>query len=305
MKRLTPHEFIKKAKSIHGDRYDYSRIKYVYATEKVSITCKEHGLFLQSPLNHLKGQGCPKCARNLISDRNRASVGHFINKANNIHNNKYNYDKVDYKNARTKVIITCSTHGDFTQTPTNHLRNHGCPVCSGNKKSDKVDFIEKAIKVHGDKYNYDKVDYKNARTKVIITCIYHGDFKQTPNNHLRGNGCPRCSESRGEKAIGETLKEKNIQYEHEYRFKNLNRLPYDFCIFINNKIGLIEYQGEQHYKTIKFSHSDTRKLEEIIKRDRIKSNFADKQKIPLLVISYENYNEIKRLVENFIRKYFE
>ena len=242
MKRLTPHEFIKKAKSIHGDRYDYSRIKYVYATEKVSITCKEHGLFLQSPLNHLKGQGCPKCARNLISDRNRASVGHFINKANNIHNNKYNYDKVDYK---------------------------------------------------------------NARTKVIITCIHHGDFKQTPNNHLRGNGCPRCSESRGEKAIGETLKEKNIQYEHEYRFKNLNRLPYDFCIFINNKIGLIEYQGEQHYKTIKFSHSDTRKLEEIIKRDRIKSNFADKQKIPLLVISYENYNEIKRLVENLIRKYFE
>lgn len=308
MKRLTPHEFIKKAKSIHGHKYDYREVRFVYASDKVPIICKEHGRFMQRPLHHLeRGQGCPKCSRILIGDKNRMSLEDFIKRAKSIHGNRYSYEQVKYINSSTKVIITCPIHGDFDQTPTNHLKKHGCPACGGNKKADTAEFIEGAKKIHGDEYNYDKVNYKNGQTKVTITCIYHGDFKQRPNNHLRGNGCPRCNMSKGQNKIEKYLKEKGIKYELEYRFqecKNIRPLPYDFCISINNKIGLIEYQGEQHYEIIKFSNSNTQNREGIAERDEIKHNFAVEQKIPLLVISYKEYNEIEKILNKFIQKYF-
>lgn len=103
-----------------------------------------------------------------------------------------------YVGAHDKVIITCSKHGDFKHTPAGHLNGNGCAKCSyesrAAKRSEesKNSFIEKAIDVHGDRYEYTNVEYVNARTKVSITCANHGDFEQTPANHLMGHGCPSC-----------------------------------------------------------------------------------------------------------------
>jgi len=121
MKRLTTEEFIKKAKEIHGDRYDYSKVNYITAKTKVCIICPKHGEFWMEPVNHLSGQNCPKCVGGV-----RLTKEEFITKANEVHNNKYDYSKVDYVNSQTKVCIICPEHGEFWQTPEKHIiRMHG------------------------------------------------------------------------------------------------------------------------------------------------------------------------------------
>lgn len=135
---MTFEEFIQKAKAIHGDKYDYSKVEYVNTITKVSIVCPVHGEFLQSPKKHLYGQGCSKCHH--ISLANRFSLGQdeFIKRANLIHNNFYDYNEVDYINVHTHVKIICPSHGMFKQAPASHLKGHGCPVCAdiinGNRK---------------------------------------------------------------------------------------------------------------------------------------------------------------------------
>ena len=122
----------------------------------------------------------------------RKSNDKFIREAQSIHHNKYDYSKVEYANNKTKVCIVCPEHGEFWQTPSDHLNGKGCPQCAGNVRCDKDTFIEKAKHIRNDRYDYSKVEYVNAHTKVCIICPEHGEFWQTPNNHLNGNGCPLC-----------------------------------------------------------------------------------------------------------------
>ena len=193
----TTDEFIAKAKKIHGDKYDYSKVKYIDTKSKVCVVCPEHGEFWQTPSHHLSGCGCPKCANKNKGEYRRSSKKDFITKARKIHGDKYDYSKVDYVNNYTKICIICPEHGEFWQTPHNHLSGQGCPKCGVEKQtSTKEEFIKKAKEIHGDKYDYSKVDYSNAHTKVCIICPNHGEFWQTPNNHLRGHGCPKCKRNK-------------------------------------------------------------------------------------------------------------
>jgi protein-arginine kinase activator protein McsA len=116
----------------------------------------------------------------------------FIKKSSIIHNNKYDYSQVNYKNAHTKVIIICPIHGNFEQTPDSHVRNHGCPSCNGGIKQSNEIFVKKANFIHGNKYNYSLANYTNNVTKIKIVCSIHGEFEQTPREHMQGNGCQRC-----------------------------------------------------------------------------------------------------------------
>ena len=122
----------------------------------------------------------------------RKTTSEFIEKARFVHNDKYDYSRTVYKNNREKVIIICPEHGEFSQSPEKHLSGHGCPICGGTKKNTKDSFIEKARKVHGNKYNYSKVEYVTNKKKVCIICPEHGEFWQDPHNHLKGRGCPIC-----------------------------------------------------------------------------------------------------------------
>lgn len=125
----------------------------------------------------------------------------FINKAIEIHNGFYSYDKVDYVNARKKVVITCPIHGDFEQLPYNHLMGKGCNKCSIDKNKKKFtkslsDFIKQSNLKHHNFYDYSKANYINDSTKLNIICPIHGEFLQMPNKHLGGQGCPYCKISK-------------------------------------------------------------------------------------------------------------
>lgn len=123
----------------------------------------------------------------------KLSIIELVEKCRNTHGNKYNYDKVIYKNLFTPIIITCPIHGDFEQRPANHIYNKsGCPKCSGKFRYNKETFAEECTKRHNGKYTYDKVEFVNGKTPVIITCLKHGDFSQRPDMHLQGYGCPKC-----------------------------------------------------------------------------------------------------------------
>jgi len=106
--KVTTETFIKKAQSIHGDKYDYSKVEYINKRTKVRIVCPIHGEFLQTPDDHVnKPAGCPKCGRHVYTQES------FIEKCNKIHHHKYDYSKTIYRSIRDKIIITCPEHGDF------------------------------------------------------------------------------------------------------------------------------------------------------------------------------------------------
>lgn len=193
-------EFIRKAREVHGDTYDYSKVQYKKAIEKVIIICKTHGEFLQQSNLHLNGSGCNKCAIISRNNNSRYDTNTFIQKSIEIHGNTYDYSKVVYVDSKTKVIIICKEHGEFIQAPNKHLQKQGCSICGGHEKLNIDDFIIKSKKIHGDKYGYSKVVYINSQMKVIITCEKHGDFEQVAKSHIQGMGCRFCGT---EKAINQ------------------------------------------------------------------------------------------------------
>lgn len=173
VKRLTTEQFINKSISIHGDRYDYSMVKYINSKTKVEIICKEHGVFLQLPTDHcgkLKC-GCPNCGH-YLNNRNIGLDG-FIKKATAIHGNKYNYSNSIYVNYDAKIDIGCSKHGVFAQFVSNHLAGNGCPKCSYESKNGSYAHHNRAIWENTDGYFYNIIlehkDTKETFNKVGIT----------------------------------------------------------------------------------------------------------------------------------------
>jgi Zn finger protein HypA/HybF involved in hydrogenase expression len=352
-KKSTTEEFIEKDKKIYGDKYDYSKVKYELAKKPVIINCPIHGDFKKTPHMHLLGQGCPKC-----SNTSKSNTNEFIEKAIEIHGDKYDYSKVDYENNKKPVTIICPIHGEFNQKPNTHLNGGGCYFCGKLKTGEKLksntesfidaarkvygvkydyskvvyttskspvkiicpihgefeqiasyhlagngckkcgsrnvpytteEYIQAAKEIHGDRYKYDDLNYVNAQTPVKITCKKHGDFLQKPSNHLSGQGCPKCSESRGHTFLRNILTINGIIFDEERKFEDCTnkfkgryctKLPFDFYIPLKNTI--IEYDGVQH-----FIPSFGEKSFEITKRnDKIKNQYCVKNGIKLIRIPY-------------------
>lgn len=122
--------FLKKAKEIHGDKYDYSLTIYVKTDLDVQIICKKHGVFTQKPEKHLSGRGCPKCGAESRDDFKKDDLDSFIRKALHLHGDKFDYSKTVYEKSSKKVTIGCSVHGFFEQSPNDHLSSKGCPACA-------------------------------------------------------------------------------------------------------------------------------------------------------------------------------
>ncbi|WP_274584094.1 DUF723 domain-containing protein [Neisseria leonii] len=212
-KKLTNEEFKAKARLVHGNKYDYSKVEYTSAKGKLTIICPEHGAFTQQASSHLIGRGCAKCGKLKLRKMFSTGTRKFIEKAREIHADRYDYTQSEYINNNTKVTIICKEHGAFQQVPAVHLRGGGCPECArritvASRKGSTDLFIEKARKVHGDLYGYDKVDYVSSSRNVEIICAKHGSFFQSPGNHLAGKGCPECAR--------ETLKEKLLKPQEEF-----------------------------------------------------------------------------------------
>jgi Zn finger protein HypA/HybF involved in hydrogenase expression len=133
-KQVTTESFIKRAQKVHGFKYDYSKTEYINAKTKVTIICPVHGEFKQFPNNHLK-YNCNKCGNISAGLNGTLKTEDFINKAKSVHGNKYDYTKVIYSKSKEKVTIMCRDHGEFKQTPSDHLQSRGCPKCRNSKLS--------------------------------------------------------------------------------------------------------------------------------------------------------------------------
>ena len=191
--KKTTEEFIEDAKKIHGDKYDYSLVDYKGNKINVVIICPIHSEFPQKPTSHLKGSGCSRCSSIERVIKKTRTTEKFIKEAKKIHGDRYNYSLVNYKKNKIEVIIICKEHGEFPQTPMDHLRNVNCPNCSKCKKLTKEEFVEKANIVHNNKYDYSLVDYKGSEKIINIICKEHGPFEQSPYSHLKGHRCKRCN----------------------------------------------------------------------------------------------------------------
>jgi hypothetical protein len=234
--------FIKLAKTCHGNKYDYSLTKYINSKSKVKIICRKHGEFFQKPSEHLSKKGCEKCGREKLSNVFKDTLEVFITKSNEMHNFKYDYTFVDYVNSKTKVKIICPIHGAFQQIPSSHTSGAGCKQCSNKKRGSTQclnvkSFIQKAKKIHNNKYSYSLVDYKKSSSKIIIICPSHGQYNQVASYHLSGNGCPRCKSEK-------TSKDKKYNNDKFVLLANsVHKYKYDYSLVnyerSNKKIKII------------------------------------------------------------------
>jgi len=287
-KNVTTEEFVEKSIKKHGKKYDYKLVDYKNSLEKVKIICDVHGVFEQIPKSHLK-HGCLLCGIEINANALRKSKEQFIKQATHIHKYKYDYSKVNYKNAMTKVEIICPIHGVFKQAPNSHLRGDGCSKCGDLMVAEKlahskVEFVKLSNNIHDNTYDYSSVEYKNSKTKVKINCLKHGVFEQTPNSHLNGNGCPICKSSKGEKMIYKILNNYKINFSTEHKFencKNVKELPYDF--YVINYNTCIEFHGNQHFEKNVFFGGEIAFLENK-KRDKIKEKYCKDNNIPLVIV---------------------
>ncbi len=306
---ITTEEFIRRAKKAHKNKYCYNNSVYKGWDYKVVIECPVHGFFEQRAGDHLKGRGCQKCAQRSVGEVERMPLDRFIEHSSKIHKNKYDYCKMIYNN-RTKIIIICPKHGDFFVTPENHLKGYGCQKCQKQIIYDKyrIKFLQKVIKIHSNFYDYSEVKVIGHKKKVKIICTKHGPFLQLMDCHLRGNGCPRCilkEETKLEVIVRDLFKDWKIERHKKFFSKEHKRYRY-FDLFVNKeeKKFIIEYDGKQHFKPVRFSSKMTqdeadRKFEKQKITDKLDKFFCERRGIKLYKISYkENMTEsVKNLLK--------
>lgn len=303
--KYSTEKVIEKIKNVHGDKYDLSEVTYTGIFNKIKVICPIHGVFEITPNNFInQHKGCPKCGHiEKWNKRGRMTTEEFIKRAKGIHGNKYDYSKTNYKGYRDKLCIICPEHGEFWQTPCNHLIGSGCPHCANNIKYSTKDFIIKAQKIHGNKYNYSKVDYINAKSGVRIICPEHGEFLITPNNHLKGEGCPICKSSYLENETKNILTDKNINFIRQKKFdwlindKTNYKLSLDF--YLPDYNIAIECQGKQHFEPIDFFGGDA-KFIYYKELDDKKRNLCKANNVNLFYINYDD--NIKDKINEIIIK---
>ncbi len=303
--KITTEEFITKAKFIHGDKYIYSLSLYTTSKDKIKIICPIHGEFEQTPNAHLSHKGCVECGIENRSNSKTKTNDKFINEAKLVHGDKYDYSLLIYKTEKTKVKIICPIHGEFDQTPKAHLlggcRKCGRKICGDKLRTNYSDFIDKVHNIHGNKYDYSLVKYKNMDTKINIICPIHGIFKCTPKHHIYSkSGCSMCNESKGEREIREFLTKNKIRFTYQHKFtncKNKKELPFDF--YLPDYNTCIEYNGKQHYEINHFFGEEAFLLTQ--KNDKIKMEYCHANNIPLFIIKYDD-DVINKLSTNFKTK---
>jgi predicted nucleic acid-binding Zn-ribbon protein len=253
--RYDVNEFIDRAKKVHGDKYDYSKVNYIGREKKVEIICPEHGSFWQLASSHTTGFGCFKCGCDKSKETKIKDTNWFINRAKNIHGDTYDYSKSDYKGKESQIEIICSIHGSFWQLAGNHIHGAGCLKCGQDKIKKSLtfttqDFIENAKKVHGNKYDYSKVNYISSGKKVEIICPKHGSFFQKPNSHTTiKSGCPKCGHavSKTEVKILEYVKQ---LYSGEILTNRRDIIkPKELDIYIPELKLAIEFNGTYYHST--------------------------------------------------------
>lgn len=299
-------EFIKRAKEIHGDKYDYSKVEYINAMTKVCIICPEHGEFWQTPNSHVNNkQGCEKCYHQSKKGKYKMTTEEFIQKSKEVHGDKYDYSKTVYNGLKNKTNIICPKHGEFWQIAYDHLNGFNCEKCKYEKNTDTTEeFIQKARKIHGDKYNYSKVEYVNNHTKVCIICPEHGEFWMEPSHHLMYMGCPKCNIKRLEKEVENALIENGIQYIWQTNYKTFSWLKKQSLDFYLPDYNIaIECQGGQHFEPCEYFGGE-KQFKKQIERDKNKKELCKLKGINLIYFTHEKNTPYQcvNTIEDLIKK---
>ena len=311
-RKLTLEEVISRAKKIHGNNYDYSNAEYKSYHEKMAIKCNSCGrIFWQRPSDHLRGEGC-SCNK---GNKHRMSLEQYIDKANEIHNNQYDYSLVSsYQRGKDYINVIChkqdkfgNEHGVFSVRAENHLYGkNGCPKCAAEKRpfSWKIPlelFKKTSEKEHNSKYDYSLIteeNYIDTVHKVPIICPTHGMFLQTPKMHMRGQGCPLCNMSHLEREIEKFLQENKIEYipqMNKFEWLFIGRMSQSLDFYLPKYNIAIECQGEQHFKPVDFNGKGQewaiKQFEHIKELDGRKRALCKEHGINLLYFAKEKYNE--------------
>lgn len=317
---MSTAEFVDKLKVIFGDKYDYTLTDYFSYKKKVNVKCHKHNyVFQRLPQTLLNGVGCPICEQEdiesyqkrkkdalerrrkfwervkdkrekgkIIRSKQKAGIPYgkdkFLEFAKEIHGDDFSYDKVEFVNMMTPVTIHCNYHNyDFYQTPQKHLMGQGCPKCIGRNRTNE-DFIREARDVHGDRFDYSRVQYKDCTHKVEILCKKHNKiFRVLPIAHLEGDGCPECCKSALELRLIAYLTEHTdytLLTQHLFPWLKTSRsMPLD--IYIPELKIAIECQGLQHFFP-RPTFGGIEGLEHQKKKDKLKYALCEEHGIKLI-----------------------
>jgi hypothetical protein len=213
--------------NLHNNKYDYGLIDFKGVKnldEKVSIICPKHGVFFQKLIKHKLGHNCPKCNGRGLSFEEKVEI---LNKA---HNYKYSYyNNIEIKCAKDYIIVTCPIHGDFKVTYDNHRSGLGCTKCSGKYKYKQAEFINECKTKHSNKYDYSLVEFENFKSKIIVICPIHGEFKMNAKKHLDGGECFKCRYERNGKiqSLNQKLFIEQCNSIHEFKYDYSNVTYYN------------------------------------------------------------------------------
>lgn len=289
--------FISKAISIHGEIYDYSKLQYRGNKIKLEIICPKHGLFEQTPSNHLSGFGCSKCGRERTELSRKLEPQDFYDRCNQVHKNFYSYPNKNYLNPEMKIQVVCPKHGMFKLKARNHLWiGQGCRECYTESKglSRRIpwsDFFQAAIKYHGNTYQYDETSFEMLSESVRIFCKKHGWFEQRGHKHVSGQGCPTCARQlhRGKwnsELLPEELKdaECNLYY---FRLEGNSETFYKIGITndVNRRKNTIERESGYCYKieilqVLEGTLYTSMQLEELLHQEYTENSYIPKVKFP-------------------------
>lgn len=311
-RKLTLEEVVSRAKKVHGDDYDYNESEYKSYHEKMKIKCNQCGrIFEQRVSDHLRGEGC-SCHK---SDKHRLTLEQYIEKANIIHDYKYDYSELKkYLRGKDKIPVICheknwdgTEHGVFMVRAESHTYGKtGCPKCAARQRAnyEKVPydrFVFVSNEVHNNKYIYDdetKANFYDTIHKVPIICPNHGIFWQTPKAHMRGQGCPLCNMSHLERDIEKFLQENSIKYiaqMKDFDWLKLGRGLQSLDFYLPDYNIAIECQGEQHFKPVDFTGKGeewaNKQFEKVKFLDERKRKICNENNIDILYFAREKYND--------------
>lgn len=306
---MTAVQFIEKCRTIHKDKFDYSKTKYIHHKSKVVIICNVCKYeFVIFPYSHLHTGGCRKCQVKKLPQNTLWTHEKFLQEAHKKHGDKFEYLSL-YKGMERKIEIKCKEcKHEFKTNAYNHARGGtGCPKCRykklpQNQPMDITLFEERCKKVHDNKYEYCG-DFCGTNHKVSIFCKIHQKwFRQKAGSHLFDNdGCPYCCASKGEEKVEDLLKELNVRYEVEKSFEqcvNTEALFFDF--YLPDYNACIEYDGKQHLYPIKW-FGGKKNLEYVQRCDTIKNKFCADNGVSLLRIPFYEFNNIDKLISEFLQ----
>lgn len=296
-----PEVFEAEVKEVWGDSVEILT-PYTRCVDKVLVRFKDCGHECwKSPNKLLVGHGCDhkECRFGKLSRVKTRSSEQYLS---DLASKGFRYELIsEFEGIANPVTVKNLNCGHtYTAKAGNILNGSGCPVCHGMK--DTTVFQSVVNNKYPNEYTV-LGEYVNNTTPILVRHNKCGhEWEVSPKTLLRHYTCPNCNKSLGEHMIEEFLKTHGVSYESQYTFddcRNQNKLPFDFAVFINGETRLIEFDGTHHYRQFK-GWGEKSVLSTVQEHDRIKNDYCESHKIPLLRIPYWKRDHMDGILASFL-----